>query len=236
MNVLTWRTGWAAAAVAAVLLVAPESRAQVYSRIGVHYSPSPGTLGLYATSPYYTVPTYGDINGYPPRFYASVASGALPTYMTSINYPWMYGAYGYYYAPGRFVFGATPSEGTTAPTLYGVYLPPDNPDRVILDAASTPVVTTANIDVHLPPDAELRFDGTFLAETGAVRHFVTPALVPGTSYVYDISATWLENGQRVTSDRHVRFQAGDRLSVDLTAPPPAEERSSTLRAAPAPRP
>jgi uncharacterized protein (TIGR03000 family) len=230
---------WVGLAAAQLLVAVPQTQAQVYGRMGVQYSTPPGYPGVNAPSPYYGVRTYGDLNGYPPRFYASVASGALPTYMTSINYPWMYGAYGYYYAPGRFVFGATPSEGTQAPTLYGTYLPPENSVyayRVIPDTASTPVVTTANIDVVVPPDAELRFDGTLTAETGTVRHFVTPALIPGNAYAYDISATWAENGRQVTSNRHARFQTGERLTIDLTAPPPAEERTSTLRAAPAPRP
>jgi len=216
------------------LLSTPPSQAQVY-RIGTRYSPSPGYLGFNATSPYYGAVTYGDINGYPPRMYSSFATGALPTYMTSINYPWMYGAYGYYYAPGRFTYGATPARGTMAETLYGSYLPSENGlyyDRVVPDTAITPVVRTADIDIRVPADAELRFDGTLTAETGELRRFITPALIAGKAYRYDISVTWNEDGRPIRRDRQVTFQAGDRLLVDLTRPPSGEERTSTLRSEP----
>jgi uncharacterized protein (TIGR03000 family) len=230
---------WAGLAAILSLAVPQPGYSQVYGRIGVQYSTPPGYPGVDAPSAYYPRTTSPDMNGYPPRSYASIATGTLPTYLTSINYPWMYGAYGYYYAPGSRVFGAMPSQGTLGPTIYGTYLPPENSlyaYRVIPDTASTPLVTTANINVIVPPDAELRFDGTLTGETGNVRHFVTPTLIPGNSYAYDVSATWLDNGHQVTSDRHVTFQTGEHLTIDFTTPPPAPERTSTLRAAPTPRP
>jgi uncharacterized protein (TIGR03000 family) len=160
--------------------------------------------------------------------------------MTSINYPWIYGAYGYYYAPSSMVFDATPSQGTLAPTIYGTYIPPAaNPAyayRVMPDTASTPLVTTSNFNVIVPPGAELRFDGTLTAETGTTRRFVTPTLIPGNTYAYEVSAIWLDNGHPITSDRRVTFRSGEDVTIDFTTPPPAEERTSTLRAAPAPRP
>src|SRR5205807_10324894 len=61
-----------------------------------------------------------------PRLYDSYATGTLPTYLTSINYPNIYGSYGYMFAPGRFTFSAQPADYTTAPTIYGVYAPETN--------------------------------------------------------------------------------------------------------------
>ena len=81
---------------------------------GTFYAHSPGFLGMHVTSPYHTVDTTPIMNGYPPEYYAADATSALPTYLTSINYPTMYGSYGYQYAPGRFTYGAAPASYTTA--------------------------------------------------------------------------------------------------------------------------
>jgi uncharacterized protein (TIGR03000 family) len=188
------------------------------------------------TSPYYRTYTYG-LNGEPPRYYASWAQGSLPTYMTSINYPTIYGSYGYQYAPGRMTYGAVQADYTTAPTVYSYYLPPRDSAswRVIPDTATSPIITTAAIVVRLPADAALSFQGVWTTQTGAVRHFVTPALSPGDSYTYDISAAWTEGGREVTRKRHITIHAGDRLTVDLTTPQEGPEGTSTLRTRPLPR-
>jgi hypothetical protein len=74
------------------------------------YNPVPAShcqrSGMHLTSPYHSVDTTPNMNGYPPEYYAADATSALPTYLTSINYPTIYGSYGYQYAPGRFTYGA----------------------------------------------------------------------------------------------------------------------------------
>jgi uncharacterized protein (TIGR03000 family) len=201
---------------------------------GTLYAPSPGNLDFHSTSPFYT--TYGyNMNGFPPNYYAGYATGTLPTYMTSINYPWIYGAYGYQYAPGSFTYGAGQSSFTTAPTVYGVYVPPASSltaYRVFPDTAMTPIQTTASVDVRLPADAELRFEGVPMMLRGTLRRFTTPALDPAGNYIYTVSATWTENGQEVTRNRQVGIRAGDRLTIDFTTPTNGETGTSTLRTRP----
>jgi uncharacterized protein (TIGR03000 family) len=64
-----------------------------------------------------------------------------------------------------------------------------------------------------------------------VRRFVTPPLIPGQAYVYDVRAIWLEDGRDVTRDRRVRVRAGEQVDVDFTQPAPGEDMP-TLRTAP----
>jgi uncharacterized protein (TIGR03000 family) len=218
------------AALLALALSADLARAQVYSRVGTFYAPSPGGLSFTPTQNYYAVPSYADFNGFAPRYYSSYLTGGQPTYLTSINYPTIYGAYGYQYAPGRLTFGATQPSYTTAPTIYGVFLPETTSyltaDRPILDAAASPIETTASINVRVPADAELTFQGVRTAQTGDLRRFQSPALVPGTVYSYDIVATWTDKGREVTKSRHLAIRAGDHLTVDFLVP---EENTSELR-------
>jgi uncharacterized protein (TIGR03000 family) len=215
-----------------LLLAGSRSAAQFETRIGTFYSPSPGWLGLTDSSGYYTVRVPMEMSGYGYRHYAYHASGNLPTYLTSINYPTIYGAYGYRFAPGRFNYGAGQSEFSTAPVIYSVVGTTSTltAARVLPETAQTPLAPTATIEVRLPQDAELRFDGTRSTQTGAVRTFVTPPLDPATTYAYDIRANWLENGREVNRTRHVEFRVGDRMVVDFMAPP--VPGTSILRAQP----
>ncbi len=235
---MTWvfRTLTSFVLVGSVLLFAcSPAPAQSYGWVqGTRYAPSPGYLGESYSSPYYT--TFGfTLNGFRPRFYDSYATGTLPTYLTSINYPNIYGSYGYMFAPGRFTFSAQPADYTTAPTIYGVYAPETNAlvaTPALPNTAATPLQTTATINVVLPANAELTFQGVRMAQMGDYRRFATPPLVPGNNYTYDIQATWRENGQVVTRERRVPIQAGDQLTVDLLSPAPSSEGTSILRTQP----
>jgi uncharacterized protein (TIGR03000 family) len=237
----TFRIGLMAA-VAALLLPLGGERASAqmyYGRIRTYYNPAPGYA--YSSVPYYTG-TY-PFNGYPPTTYTWYAQGSLPTYMTSINYPNIYGAYGYQFAPGRYTYGVSPSAYSTAPTTYGYYVTdeatqptfraaPDTAARP-LRTVDVPEGTTASIDVRVPADAELRFDGTRTSQTGSLRRFVTPPLSPDTNYRYDVTASWSEGGQQVTRSRRVPVRAGEQITVDFTTPEtPTQEGTSTLKTRP----
>ncbi len=204
----------------------------VFLLAGGETSAQTNDLGQYS-SPYSTYTNA--MNGFPPSAYATTASGNLPTYLTSINYPLIYGAYTYGHAPGKFVFGAQSAPGTTAPTIYSVSAPETNgfsSMRTVADTAATPLRSTATVNVLLPVGAELSFQGIEMGQTGDYRRFVTPPLVPGNSYTYDIRATWSERGREMTSDRRVAIQAGDQLTVDMLIPARTREVTATLRAKP----
>jgi len=152
----------------------------------------------------------------------------LPTYMTSINYP------------GCMEPTATITLRDASPMalhrlahhggdLYGSYLRLKTGSITIASCPTRQLrrLSGRGYRHRVPADAELRFDGTLTAETGELRRFITPALIAGKAYRYDISVTWNEDGRPIRRDRQVTFQAGDRLLVDLTRPSPGEERTST---------
>jgi uncharacterized protein (TIGR03000 family) len=107
---------------------------------------------------------------------------------------------------------------------YKVYYPtPDASGKYyyLTPKAGVPVEdTTALIEVKLPAsDADVWFQGERTSRTGSVRQFRSPPLVVGRNYTYDVLALWGDGGNNVKQMRTVRVKAGDRLTVDFTAPP-----------------
>lgn len=228
-----WHKLVVAIVAAAGLLGAGASvQAQTEVRVGTRYAPSPGFLSFVQDTPYYTAVVAPDFNGHDPRFHAFHLSTSQPTYLTSINYPTIYGAYGYGYAPGRLNWGLIQSEQSTKPTVYNLIVPVNTttltPVRLLPEAAASAAATTAAIEVRLPANAELQFDGQTTTQGGPLRRFVTPPLERGTRYAYDLRASWPQGRSDVSNNRHVEFVAGDRVVVDFTVPPPTSG-TSTLR-------
>jgi uncharacterized protein (TIGR03000 family) len=81
--------------------------------------------------------------------------------------------------------------------------------------------TTASVNVRLPADAEVWFDGRKMTISGVVRRFLTPPLEPGDRYSYEVIAQWEENGQTVTRTQRVTVTAGATVDVVFPAPPVA---------------
>lgn len=209
---------------------------QVIYRTGTMYATPPGGRSFRNISPYYIVATPPDFNGHDPGYYSFAASWQPPTYMTSINYPRIYGAYAYGPAPGRIIYGLSQPPYSTQPTIYDTMVPTIatlTSARILPVAAATAGLTTASVDVRVPANAEVRFDGQLTAEGGALRRFVTPPLQAGTAYTYDVSASWPAAGGTTSRDRHIEFHAGDRVVVDFTLPSPTTG-TSTLRTRPLP--
>jgi uncharacterized protein (TIGR03000 family) len=65
------------------------------------------------------------------------------------------------------------------------------------------------------PDAEVVFDGTATQQRGVNRLFATPALNPEREAHYTVTATWAENGQRISLERRVTVLPGARVRVDF---------------------
>jgi len=171
---------------------------------------------------------------YVPSWYSATH---LPIFMTTINTPGVYGAY----SMGVADLGLFDRE----PLFY----PADNPRRRIPAVSVTvapsgtegatlsarlpePDTGTATINVRVPADARLTFEGVPTTPTGTNREFVTPALTVGRHYTYNVRGAWTENGRPVTRERQVVVRAGDRLDIDMTTAP----EESTLRAGPRPLP
>ena len=69
--------------------------------------------------------------------------------------------------------------------------------------------------VRLPADAKLVIDDQETKQTGAVRRFSSPPLMPDKTYRYTLEWTYQKDGKPVTKTKVVRFRAGDEKEVDL---------------------
>jgi uncharacterized protein (TIGR03000 family) len=85
-------------------------------------------------------------------------------------------------------------------------------------AAEPPSGSPALVAVRVPPDAELWFEGSKMAPTGAIRVFRSPPLAPGKLYGYEVRVRWLVGEQEETRTRTVLVTAGEAVGVDFTGP------------------
>jgi uncharacterized protein (TIGR03000 family) len=121
------------------------------------------------------------------------------------GYPSYYGAPAYYNNPG---YAYPPANYD--PTFAGVQT-----QSAYAPSAIAP--TQAKVVVRLPANAQLWVDDYQSQQSGPVRELTTPAtLEPGKPYHYTLKAQWTQDGQPVTQERKVTFQAGQRIAVDLT--------------------
>src|SRR5262249_55373084 len=91
------------------------------------------------------------------------------------------------------------------------------------EKTASPTDKPARIEISLPADADLWFDGTKTRQTGSARQFVTPPLAAGQEYSYEVMATWKDKGQAVTETRRVTVRAGDRTTVSFAKTSAATE-------------
>jgi uncharacterized protein (TIGR03000 family) len=60
------------------------------------------------------------------------------------------------------------------------------------------------------------FGNAATEQSGAVRHFESPALKSGKDYTYEVKVRWTENGKEVTRTRQVDVRANSSATVDFT--------------------
>ena len=123
----------------------------------------------------------------------------------------------YYYVPSYSYYAPTYVAPTYSyyPPTYSYYSP--SPEYGVQPAAAT--TATANIRIVLPdPQATVFFDGHATTSTGTERLFHTPALAFGGTYTYQIRASWVQGGRRVTQERTVSVVPGQTIVIDFTQP------------------
>ena len=153
------------------------------------------------------------------QYYRALAA-QQPLLLTTTNYPGIQGSWAEGLEPGAFAAASLLGRSsyfsgpTGASTSTALVPPPALPD-------------TALIDVDVPIDADVRFDGVKTAQTGMHRSFITPALASGRSYTYTISVNWTVASQEVHKSRQVHVRAGDRVKIDFTANGAPTSRSVT---------
>jgi uncharacterized protein (TIGR03000 family) len=126
------------------------------------------------------------------------------------NGPTYYG--GYSYGPG-FVPGYVNAPNGVITDTTSLYYQPGTQ----LGAAGYGLDgRSALIDIRVPPDARITFDGDATAQTGPNRLFSSPPLDRGRAYHYTVKARFTQNGQPVERTRRVEVRAGQRSTVDFT--------------------
>jgi uncharacterized protein (TIGR03000 family) len=78
----------------------------------------------------------------------------------------------------------------------------------------------AEIIMNVPLDAIIFVDGQRISSGGTTRLFVTPPLAPGRRYFYDVKVSWIDGSHARETSRHVSFQAGQRVVLNIAEPNP----------------
>lgn len=140
----------------------------------------------------------------------------LPTYLTSINYPLVYGSYAMwpYAAPLSFTGG-----GSLPSSLPDIAMRPTPVVTKAYAPALAPPATSAMINVVVPNSADLFFQGMKVPMSGTLRRFSSPELNPLLAYTYDVRAIWRENGEWVSQSQRLLVRSGDNLTITFPKTP-----------------
>ena len=92
-------------------------------------------------------------------------------------------------------------------------------------AAPAPTgLAPVEIEVGVPPDAEIWFDDAKTTQTGPLRRFVSPPLAPGHDYTYEVRVRWRENGNEIAQSRRITVRAGEQVSIAFPVAATAKAR------------
>ena len=119
-------------------------------------------------------------------------------------YPWYDNWYSTYDYPRYSYYSPLAIQYYEPPTQYYVQPAPAVNDY-------------ANIRVIVPdPQARVWFDGNATSQTGTDRLFHSPLLTIGSTYSYQIRASWMQGGREVTQEKTVSATPGQTTVVDFT--------------------
>jgi len=98
--------------------------------------------------------------------------------------------------------------GNAAPSYPSNYAP--------VVAPATP--GRAQIELQVPTNAKVWFNGSPTKQSGSSRIFVSSPLTKGTKYSYAVRIQWREGDRDVEQNRSIFFMAGDQVRLDFTQP------------------
>ena len=144
------------------------------------------------------------------------------------------GGFGYGYDDfGFFGFGPDywPSYGVDYYGDYPNYAPyySYEPDYVVPPASVAPrPVLDPNVvylGIRLPDaNAEVWINGVKTQQKGMMRPFVSPTLMPGKEYTYEIKAQWQQGGQTYNETRQLTVRPGEQYGLNFTASAPIQPK------------
>jgi len=181
---------------------------------GVGYGRGYGGYGGYGYPGY----GYGGYGGY--------GRGGYGGYGLGLGYGrgYGYGGYGGYSSPSYYgnYASVTPYYGDNYGGDYSVspsyaYAPQTAAYQSFYPSDSQQSNNSATVNVMVPADAEVWFDGNATQQRGPFREFTTPPLDPNRTFTYQIRARWMQNGQAMDQTRSVQVQANRAATVDFSA-------------------
>jgi uncharacterized protein (TIGR03000 family) len=143
-----------------------------------------------------------------------------------------YGSYAYPLPPGVVYADPTPAVVANTPPPDGAApaSPPGQPQ-----VERPPQDNAGHLRLLVPENSEVLINGAKIAQTGAQREVVTPALQSGQRYSYKISVRYSDpQGKPVDDTREIRFQANDWFVIDFTRPAPPMAQPAFEPPAPTP--
>jgi uncharacterized protein (TIGR03000 family) len=134
------------------------------------------------------------------------------------GYGYPYGGYrDYYYANPVYVYNSPPVINTVPPVVIQQ-----------ATAATAPV----KLQFVLPEaDASIWIENQLIAGTGTEREYSSAPLETGYRYYYNLKASWLLDGERITLERQVEVTPGQTTVVDFTRPPGKAQEEAPAPAA-----
>jgi uncharacterized protein (TIGR03000 family) len=150
---------------------------------------------------------------WPGEVYPAGYYGYVPGYAAADFYS---GTWGYrhswdFYPYGFHDYGLNNYGSAPTTVRYSDYYPPE-------EWTAATAWNAADVEVMVPENAALWFDGVPTRQTGAQRAFVSPPLTPGRDYTYEVHARWIEDGRTVDRTRRIQVRANTRTDVDMTRP------------------
>ena len=149
----------------------------------------------------------------------------VPSY--SATYPSSFGSYTpSYYAtyptwipqPGGYYGSASPSNYYRGSTTEGYYGSTGTEGYYRTATAESPRKRPVRVNLRVPSDAKISFDGSQTNQTGTIRSFESPSVTVGPEYAYQIRIQWKQDGKDVTETRQIKVHAGDVINLTVGSP------------------
>src|SRR5207237_10503402 len=81
-----------------------------------------------------------------------------------------------------------------------------------------------HLQLLVPENAEVYFDGAKTSQTGKRREFTSPPLSPGNRYTYRVSVRYTgPDGKQVNDTRDIYIRPNDWFTIDFTRPAPSDQ-------------
>lgn len=183
---------------------------------GHSYAPRPGPYHHPGPGPYrYGYRPYGYWGPHYHGFYRPYYPYALGV---GVGIGLGYGVYGAYAPYNAYPYGPPPVMVYSQPA-YDPGPPPAAPQAGGQNAPAPD--NAAHLQLQVPENAEVWFQGVRTTQTGRLREFNSAPLTPGMSYSYKISVRYTDaKGTPVNDTRDIQVRANDWFSIDFTQPPP----------------